>query len=267
LEQQQQQQQQQQHSNEIFSTPTRSNATAPLGYGFRGEEPLRFQSPYNQEQEDENATPTLGFRIEQEPSHLQNHPYNQEEEEANNHDVTLRRSLPSFSTVSSRQGLFQNEDDDDSYAFMLGGEVVLHRHSSNDHNNNLANGSPSASMDQSSHESNRIDNSNSTDESSPPMIAPMPSRPGDVPPCETTVAISTSYMDDRIPQPPSTTTTTTTPQPWIVPRSASDYSQESSGLQAILEVHLTPRNSTPTADASPRQAPPRVPDFTSPRSR
>jgi hypothetical protein len=258
-------QQQQQQPNETFSTPMRFPHQQPIlmqdenatpTRGFRGEEPLHFQSPYNQEQEDENATPTLGFRRE-EPLHFQNS-YNQEQEEEDNYDATLRRSLPSFSTVSSRQGLFQNEEDDDSYAFMLGGEVVLHRQSCNDNNdNNLANGSPNASVDQSSHESNRIDNSNSTDESFPaaPIITPLPSRPGDVPPCETAVATTTPHTEDRTSQSPPTTT-----QPWIVPRSASDYSEESSGLQAILEVRLTPRNST-TADASPRQAPPRVPDF------
>jgi hypothetical protein len=281
---QQHQQQHQSHQlpNEIFSTPARfppqqpmllqdENSTPPLG--FRGEEPLHFQSPYNQEEEDENATPPLGFRRE-ELLHFQT-PYDQqqqeeeEEEEDTNHDApTLRRSLPSFSTVSSRQpsssGLFQNEEDDDSYAFMLGGEVVLHRQSSNDsNNNNLANGSPTASVDRSNLESNHVDNSNSTDESSPPIITPLPSRSGGVPPSESTVATTTPNSEDPTSQPPPRT-----PQPWIVPRSASDYSEESSGLQAILEVRLTPRhrNST-TTDASPRQPPPPVPDFFSSKSR
>jgi hypothetical protein len=265
-----------QPQNDIFSTPARfppqqqpillqeENATPLRGSGFRGEESLHFQSPYNQEEEDENATPALGFRRDEPPSHFQ-YSYNQqeEEEEDNQHDATLRRSLPSFSTVSSRQGLFQNEEDDDSYAFMLGGEVVLHRRSNNS-NSNLANGSPTASVDQSSYESNRIDYNNSTDELSPPTITPLLVRPGDVPPVETIVATMTpKNTEDRTSSPPPPTT----PQPWIAPRSASDYSEESSGLQAILEVRLTPRHrnsSTAATDhaSSPRpSAPPRVPDF------
>jgi hypothetical protein len=113
------------------------------GCGFR-EEHSHFQSPIDQEPEDKNATPTLGLRRE-ERLHFQTSCNQEEEEEEDiDHDVTLRRPLPPFPsflssspTASSRQGLFQNKEDDDLYAFLLRGEVVLHRQSSNDHNCNV----------------------------------------------------------------------------------------------------------------------------------